>query len=197
MRGEAIGIGAKRLLQQQPTDLPVSGRAVLPLGGGQRDPGRGDRWRGAAHPRERPAAAQPKPLQVREGEAPDRARHVAKRIAAGVAVARGAGGLPDPQAVEHDDRGAPHAYTRGSRAPRPVRNSRCNSPLQAANCSSVIRWPAASPTSVATSPTATGVAPASTIVRSIVTNPTIGQRAPRRTTVASPLRPSEPRKPSP
>src|SRR6266513_3159679 len=64
----------------------------------------------------------------------DRPGHVAEGVAPFVAVRRLVGSGADAEPVEDDDRGAPlHSYTRVKRLPRPVRNSRCSSPLHAAN----------------------------------------------------------------
>src|SRR5437660_1505977 len=67
---------------------------------------------------------------------------------------------------------------RGKRGPSDVSTSRCSWSPQPANSSRLIRPPSDSPISVATSPTVTAWPRVSTIVRSIVTAPMIGQRLP-------------------
>jgi len=66
------------------------------------------RLRHRPHPGEAGAAAQAEALQIGQGEPADRAGHVAQRVAAGIAVAGGIGRGPDSQAIEDDERGAPH-----------------------------------------------------------------------------------------
>ena len=62
-----------------------------------------------ATPGQRGAAAQAERLEVRQREGhPTRASDVAERVAAGVAVGVGVVRRADAEAVEHDDRGAPH-----------------------------------------------------------------------------------------
>ena len=103
---KALRIGAERLVEQHPADLPVPGRAVLPLrarqrhavGGGGLDPGR--------QPGDGAAAPEAEPLQVRKPQPAHRAGHVAERVAASVAVGNSVRGGADAHAVQHDDRRA-------------------------------------------------------------------------------------------
>src|SRR5207244_11958022 len=155
--------------------------AVLPGRRRQRHAG-GRRGRRAVEPGERPAASQSQTVQRRQPEPAHRAGHVAQRVTPRVAVARRVGSRADAQPVEHDDGGALQSYTRGRRGPSEVNASRCNASPELAYSSSVMRPPpappSASPISVATSPTCTARPPISTMVRSIVTTPTIVQRVP-------------------
>ncbi len=60
------------------------------------------------HSRERFDAAEARRGEVGQIEPAHRARDVAERVAALVAVGRGVGRLADAHAVEHDDRRAAH-----------------------------------------------------------------------------------------
>ena len=131
---EPLRIRAERPLQLHAADLPVSGCAVLPLRGRQGDAVRG----GGIHLRRQAGHAatppQPQSLEIGQLQAADRPGHVAEGVAPLVAVRRLVGSGADAEPVEDDDRGAPlHSYTRVKRLPSPVRNSRCSSPLHAAN----------------------------------------------------------------
>ena len=132
--GEPLGIRPERPFQQHAADLPVSGRAVLPLRSRQRDAVRS----GGTHLRRQAGHAtappQPQSLEMGQLQAAYRPGHIAERVAPLVAVSRLVGSGADAEPVEDDDRSAPiHSYTRVKRLPSPVRNSRCSSPLHAAN----------------------------------------------------------------
>src|SRR4029077_4061666 len=177
-------------------DLPVPGGRVLALRPRQRHAERGGRTDPGRKSSDRPALSQPQPLQVGQPETAHRPGHVPQCVRPRIAVGPLVGTRPDAEPVEHDDGRALHRYKRGRRGPSPAKSSCCTIPLQAANWSSVVACPSAAPTRGTTQPTPATAPPTSTIVRSMVTSPITGQRTPCTSTVASPLRPSERRRPS-
>src|SRR5215472_5199913 len=159
----------------------MPGGAVLSRRRGQRHAIGSFRLGRPPQPLDGPAEAESHPLEVRERQAADRARHIAQGIAPRVPVFGGRRGGADAQSVEHDERGAPCGHetaTRGSRGPRPVRITYWLSAAHSACRCSVIGSPPSDPSSVATSPSCTGASPTSIIVRSIVMTPTYGYRTP-------------------
>ena len=106
IRREAVWKSREGFLEMKPGDLPVPGGAVF---------ARGCRFHGSPcaesvaaplHSLERTNVAEAEPLQSRQFQSIERARHVPQRVAAGIAVFGGVRRFADANSIEDDDRGA-------------------------------------------------------------------------------------------
>ena len=104
--GKTRRVGRERSCNDEPADLPMPSRAVLPGARRHADAERRLRRRGRRHPRERRTAPEAERGKIGQSKAANGARDVAEGVASGVTVGGAIGCRPDAETVQHDDRGA-------------------------------------------------------------------------------------------
>src|SRR5579875_2280830 len=106
--GEAVRVGGERLRRDDPHQLPVTGRRVLPLRP-LHEPACHRRRAGLGRASfERLDVAEPERLEARQVEPADGSGYVAQGVRAFVAVLRRVRQLAGADGVEHDDAGSGH-----------------------------------------------------------------------------------------